>query len=253
MICKREKTVSALWDRIKQYHVVHVRATPASGKSTLSRLLQHHVEEEDAELPVLWGSWPVELLKTSRYDIALECVFNIPPDKNINWLHRRALLIIDEAQLSYTCVSFWNDFIKALIPTAPPMVVLFSSWGSAARRAEALTQTPVMLKSEQRISIRPSKVSDISVFFTYAEFLDVIERVKANKSQFGQAFSLDEDVIDYIWIITNGHPAAVILILEELATSEVSISTDTDAILKLTFILDTDNTPSAYAMFYYYV
>jgi hypothetical protein len=51
-----------------------------------------------------------------------------------------------------------------------------------------------------------------------------------------KAFSPDRDVIGYIWSITNGHPAAVRLILQILATSEVSISTDTDAILKPTFV-----------------
>jgi hypothetical protein len=55
MICKREETVSALWERVKKHHVIHVRATPASGKSGL---LQNHVMRED--LLVIWRSWPVK-------------------------------------------------------------------------------------------------------------------------------------------------------------------------------------------------
>lgn len=54
--CPREETVSALWKRIQQYHVIHVRATPASGKSTLSRLLQSYVQRHNPEIPVLWCS-----------------------------------------------------------------------------------------------------------------------------------------------------------------------------------------------------
>lgn len=52
MICPREETVSALWKRIQRYHVVHVRATPGSGKSILSRLLQDYVRRKSPNMPV---------------------------------------------------------------------------------------------------------------------------------------------------------------------------------------------------------
>ena len=44
--CPRVQTVSVLWERIQEHHVVHVRATPASGKSTLSSLLEQHVKRK---------------------------------------------------------------------------------------------------------------------------------------------------------------------------------------------------------------
>lgn len=66
------------------------------------------------------------------------------------------------------------------------MVILLSSWGSATSRSEAQSTTPIILTDEQRISIRPTRDSDPSVFFTYSEYLDVVERIKANKAQFDQ-------------------------------------------------------------------
>ena len=159
----------------------------------------------------------------------------IRPEIQIDWLTRRALLIIDEARGSYTCLSLWNDFIKYFGARDPPMVILFSSWGSATSRSGAVSTTPIHLTDAQRISIRPSHNSNPFVFFTYTEFIDVIERAKKCESQHGQALP-DRDVINYIWAVTNGYPGAVREILAMLARSEVSISTDIYTIFKLTCI-----------------
>jgi hypothetical protein len=198
MRCLREDTVTELWRRVQQYHVIHVRATPDSGKSTLSRLLGQHVKRNEPDLPVLWCSWPVNLPENIRdsHDKVLSHMFGKDPE--IDWVTQRALLIIDEAQGSYICTSFWNDFIKYLGAHDPPMIILFSSWGSATSLSEAVSATPIHLADAQRISIRPSHNSDPSVFFTYTEFIDVIERVKQYESQYGQAFLPDQDVINYI-------------------------------------------------------
>jgi hypothetical protein len=218
----REDTVTKLWRRVQQYHVVHVRGTLGSGKSTLSHLLRQQVKKIEPGLPILWCSWPVNLPENigHGHNRVLSHMFDIHPDIQINWLTQRALLIIDEAQGSYICTSLWNDFIKYLGTHDPPMIILFSSWGSATSRSEAVSATPIHLADAQRISIRPSHNSDPSVFFTYTEFIDVIERVKQYESQYGQAFLPNQDVINYIWAITNGHPGTVRAILTILAKSE---------------------------------
>ena len=228
-----------MWERIQKYHVIHVRATPASGKSTLSRLLMRHVKRERPGLTVKWCTWPTRFQEKlgcgyDSYSTVLSHLFEIPPNREINWLEWPVVLIIDEAQESYDCENFWNGFIKSISPTHPCMVILFSSWGSATSKSEANTATPVIFEPEQRISIRPLHASDPAVFFTYAEFLDVVERLKIYESRYGQAFLPDKDVIDYIWELTNGHPSATRVILSLLAESEVSILMDTYTILTLT-------------------
>ena len=120
MICKREETVSALWERVKKHHVIHICATPASGKSVLSDLLQNHVMRECPDLLVMWRNWPVEFPEGTVHndtncDLLLNRLFDVPP-KNVRWLDRRVLLIIDEAQFSYAFSSLWNDFIKNMVP-----------------------------------------------------------------------------------------------------------------------------------------
>jgi hypothetical protein len=49
--CPRRDTVAALWDRIQQVGVVHVRGSPASRKSTLACLLEKLVRMTG---PICW-------------------------------------------------------------------------------------------------------------------------------------------------------------------------------------------------------
>jgi hypothetical protein len=129
MRCLREDTITKLWRHVQQYHVIHVRVTPGSGKSTLSRLLLQQVRRNEPGLPILWCSWLPNLPENlgHGHNIVLSHVFSICPEIQIDWLTQRALLIIDEAQESYTCTSFWNDFIKYLGANDPPMIILLSS------------------------------------------------------------------------------------------------------------------------------
>ena len=41
-VCPRERTVSTLATILDDVNIVHVRGTPASGKTYLSELLRHH-------------------------------------------------------------------------------------------------------------------------------------------------------------------------------------------------------------------
>jgi len=222
----RRDTVIALWDRIQQVGVVHVRGTPGSGKSTLARLLQEYVIGKRPDLQVYAFSWLPNIPDGIRsYHRLLNYITGRPLDQD-DWWRMRVLLIIDEAQGSYGYISLWNDFIKNLSPTSGPMVALFSSYGSPSKRplGNTCTPTPIYFRRDQRISIRrSSRNPDLALFFSRAEFGDVVERVCKYHSQYGQAFLPLPELVDYIFEITNGHPAGVRAVLDELAFSEVSI------------------------------
>ena len=232
----RHGTVATLWDRIQQVGVVHIRGTPACGKSTLARFLEDHVRTTRPSLPVYRFSWPVlrendkdnEKLRSFQYrsfEHSLNFLTGLSQSQ-IRWQTSRFLLIIDEAQGSYRYMSLWNDLIKGLSPTSGPLIVLFSSYGSASDTplGEIRTPTPIFFSSNQRVSIRRStQHPDLALLFSLTEFSDVVARVCRSYSQDGQAFRLSSELIDYIWELTNGHPAGVRAVLDELANSEVSI------------------------------
>lgn len=119
---------------------------------------------------------------------------------------------------------FWNEFIKAITPGTEPMIVLFSAWGSpTSRLSDVQLSTPVILTEEQRVSVRHSSTkSGLSVFFTHAEYFDVVKRIKAHEGRSFQKFLPDSDVVDHVWDITRGHLAGVQATFNLLTTSTVS-------------------------------
>ena len=92
--CPREETVSALWEYLQelaskcsQYRrLLHVRATPASGKSTLALLLEEYVRQRNPELSVFRRSWPVKFPESvgPGYESLLNHVFGIPQSHQID-------------------------------------------------------------------------------------------------------------------------------------------------------------------------
>lgn len=79
---ERCQTVSALWKGINKEQVVHIRGTPASGKSTLAYLLARHVSQVEPDMVVHNLRCParVEGLSTvSRYHRLLNKLTGRPP------------------------------------------------------------------------------------------------------------------------------------------------------------------------------
>src|SRR6266516_6447454 len=141
-----------------------------------------------------------------------------------------ALLIIDEAQLSYKYRSLWNDFLKPLRNNPiGPMVIFFSSYGSPAEFPvpTVLGSTPVRLSAQQRISVRPLSWNNprISLYFTHQEFKDAVARACAVYGAPPKLpFILSPELGEYIWEVSNGHPGATADLLVGLAQSEVSFA-----------------------------
>ncbi|KAK2809273.1 hypothetical protein FQN50_003914 [Emmonsiellopsis sp. PD_5] len=224
----RNRTVEALWGRLQRTAVVHVRGTPASGKSTLAALLHSHVKKVAPNLDILHITWPMEFPKKIWTQTPYPRLLSLLSDWDlglIDWRQKRILIIIDEAQGSYAYTSLWNDLIKSIIPFEGPLVALFSSYGSPTEAPLGdQTPTPILFSDSQRISLRPTPVNpDIGLFFSREEFDDVVARVSRSHGEHGQAFLLSDDLKAYIFDLSSGYPAAVMSLLDGLAVSDVSI------------------------------
>jgi hypothetical protein len=127
------------------------------------------------------------------------------------------LIIIDEAQMSYPFLNFWNDLIKpqAQNPVAGPFIILFSSFGSPGGDAnlgdDITVSAPPVLTWRQRISIRPLEGSNhnIQLYFTEDEMGQMFDPQKINPtySPSDRPFLVSEEVRKYIYRhVTGGHP-----------------------------------------------
>lgn len=173
----RRDTVAALWEKLQAARTMHVRSTPASGKLTLAMFLEHHVNS------VLRGKVPVYRFRWTPGTLPLSTSFNkllnhfteqIAP---YDWIQMKALIITDEAKLSYGFMNLWHGLIKILASgaTAGPFIITFASYGSATQSPllYELSSTPVHFNPNQRMSIRPltSNNPEVGLYLTRAKLM----------------------------------------------------------------------------------
>ncbi|RHZ44951.1 uncharacterized protein CDV56_100341, partial [Aspergillus thermomutatus] len=228
----RSETVSKLADLIDSQKVVHVRGTPASGKTTLARLLQEYykVKKRNSIFIDTWrkldeypsvGDSPAPHA-WSKLDRMLRTRFG----SHMDYLAPGTILIIDEAQGSYSDTLFWNSIIKARLSYEglsdeglDIRFCLFCCYGSPSSGVDPELDndfTPAHFKLAQRVTLTPqSRPSSppIGLFFTRSEFTDAAQRLIAN-SLFQEKFTLRPDAEDYLFSLTNGHPGGLSSVLK---------------------------------------
>ena len=203
--------MTALWDLIRQRQVVYIRGTPATGKSTLARLLARHVSILEPELEVYHLCWPEFFDYLAPYSYLLNDSARRPQDSK-DWMCINGLLIIDEAQASYQYSSLWNDLIKFLEPGFGLRVALFSSYGSASALVqEASTLTPLKLNSNQRVSLeRSAEHPDLCLLLSHDEFHNLVYRRCLSYGD-SQPFRPSTELIEHLFGLIQGHAAASVM------------------------------------------
>jgi len=162
----------------------------------------------------------------SNYNLLLDCAADIKTSQE--WMEmKNTLLIIDEAQGSYEYESLWSDFfrIQADSRKGGIIVLLLSSFGSPSATPVHLPRSaPTYLSPAQRVSIRPLSENNpkVSLYFTRAEFDDLVDRICNFYKVGGQPFDPSPELVDYIWEFLNGHPGGTRTVLEALVHSGVS-------------------------------
>ncbi|GAD99046.1 predicted protein [Paecilomyces variotii No. 5] len=235
LVFDRKDTVAALWTRIKERRAVHVKGTPSSGKTTLSKLLVQYVQGRKPGTRIHLITWPQENRDWSTADPYHKLLNNLTglPEKETKgpphdryqtwynpWYTMRALLVIDEAQRSYQYRSLWNDLIKNMHIHPRLHIALFSSYGSPTY-LPVQTSTPVELSPRQQISIRRSgDGSDIGLFYSRDEFDHAVHMRCKFESEYRKLFLLSPELIEYMWAFTLGQPAILNDLLDALTQLE---------------------------------
>ncbi|WEW54602.1 hypothetical protein PRK78_000022 [Emydomyces testavorans] len=207
--CPRRDTVQKLAQLLDQFKVIHVRGTPASGKTTLAHLLHEFylVNNQDA---LYISGWEPSLPTSKNFVPEDERDSDKKVDTN-NIFDQNMVYIVDEAQSSYSDKLFWFAILKSLSrSTSPLRICLFSSYGSPSSGSDVrANRTPVNFGPEQRVSISVSLMDNsppICLFYSPEEFDDTVQRLSDTRKV---KFPLDEDARQFLFDLTNGHPGAV--------------------------------------------
>lgn len=156
----------------------------------------------------------------------------------MDWLSMNGVLITDEAEASYKYTSLWNDLIKFLEPGFDLRIAIFSAYGSPRSRVEDAATSSSVYFDPQRVSLKRSVETDFCILFSRDGFADVVVRCCKSYGQ-TQPFSPSDELVEYIWQITQGHAAAVVAVLTILAeASELRHFRETASVIPLADAMD---------------
>lgn len=198
-------------------NVIHIRGTPASGKTTLAGFLREHLVQngETVVYIEMWrAAWTYkENLQTAARERGLNICDDALSDANVIW-------IIDEGQASYADDTFWTHFVKKQHGRkSGAKLVFFTSYGSpTAGPSDWTVGSPLAyLGPPQRVSITVSWApgsSNISLFLNRVELSDMVTRLCGD---IRLPFKVTPDALQYLWEVTRGHPGAIYSIISVAA------------------------------------
>ncbi|TDL19517.1 hypothetical protein BD410DRAFT_752188 [Rickenella mellea] len=203
---RREQTVKRLFECLESQRLVQIRGTPASGKSTLMRLLHAHIKscQPDAIVQIVMG-WPEE--SSQEHPIARfrrlipGYPFPIP---------QKTFILFDNAHQTYWDSDLWEYFFKDwVLPGASYRVVLFCGYGSPSKQPVLYSGgTPPVLGPSSRISLwhrnehgNEDDNEGFGLLLSRPEFDEYL----ANFTE----FPLDPAFQDLVYEWTTGHAGAV--------------------------------------------
>jgi hypothetical protein len=200
-----------LWNTAKEVRLLHIRGSPASGKTTLRTILANYICINDPSYNVFTiTAWAEnDVMESGGYTRQLESITDIPYSILASQASKD-MILFDESQDSYWDHQLWSDFLKSLRPGLGPIVIMFASFGSAGRMPVQLINTtaaPLLLMSNQRIGLYPSKESRFGLLMVEDEAMDLIERTLASFST--SEMIVEKELLKYLHIITDGHCGAL--------------------------------------------
>ena len=161
----RTKLVDEIVARVQQYHIIVVRGTPTSGKTTLMELVANKLLKiygHEHPIHILYGWNQKDVQQAAGWNAYLKQETGVRGD---HWRSYRACLLLDEAQPSYWDDELWAALFKSILPVVGyPFVILFSSYGSPGRGYEGFDEqkhrkTPMVFAAEQQIAMRPDALT----------------------------------------------------------------------------------------------
>jgi hypothetical protein len=203
--------------------MIQIRGSPATGKTTLTRLLEHHIATVSPSYKVysLSGYYHPHSASQNEaispsYQKTLEALTGMALPEMMN--DSKLVLVWDEAQDSYWAVDLWRDFFKALGPGNGPIVFAFCSYGATGREPDEGSSAPIALGERTPINLRPSQKfellpeSDLRSIRLTPDEASVIVLKRLQQIPDPAKFSLE--AIWYLWDICDGHVGALVDVLD---------------------------------------
>jgi hypothetical protein len=207
------------------HRVVHVRGTPASGKSVLVELLQHHLKEKQQTQHLkitMVPFWPEKMTQTEStafIESTLGCT--------LSFLRHHAqdrVLLLDEGQSSYYDKMLWNTLIKSVsMNVAGVYMVILSCYGAPGKIPVNMRDlTPMVFDKCQRVGLSWDEDSggatQAGLLLKIQESAEICERLCGTVSP---PLSFPLELKNWLHELTDGHVGALVSVVFMIRTNEV--------------------------------
>ncbi|KAL9615668.1 MAG: hypothetical protein Q9160_009346 [Pyrenula sp. 1 TL-2023] len=215
-MCKRENLVASILQRVRQYGVVVIRATPQVGKTTLLKLLGHRIAHQDSDLEPVYLAWQNNKKREGlEYEKYLGQRAAAWREKNTKIRPHnpaaRTIFLIDEAQGSYEEEALWStlkNYHNTRVQALFVLVCVYGATGVSRVRDPDIESQAQRMHALHRIELRPTMPGSPCMLFRQEEVAYIIRKV-ATLNQ----YQLENGVIEYLYRATDGHPGMVGLLI----------------------------------------
>jgi hypothetical protein len=224
-ICERKELIASIMQMLEFNRVIVIRATPQAGKSTLLKLLGHHVLYKRRDLEPVFINWRRQEERNEIfYQSYMEREKSLWKERNAEYRpcnpKAQTLYLIDEAQQSYEDIEFWDEELKNRLSRNRPFFVLVCLYGVDVfiGRSSNVESKSLGVSPFQRVELRPSSINNPFILFTLQETTIVVQKW----AMFNQ-YKVKDDLYDYLHLATDGHPGMVGFVLGHLDTYALKV------------------------------
>ncbi|KAL4788399.1 hypothetical protein BJX76DRAFT_353418 [Aspergillus varians] len=147
-------------------------------------------------------------------EFSLRLQHRYPGYRSTEFFASKSVILVDEAQGSYTDIGFWNALIKDRRSSLGHdiKICVFSSYGSpwTGLDSNKVVFAPATFGPPQRVTLTPQpnkRAPKIGLVFTEEEFNQAVELLTTR--QYEEKFDIDAEARRYLFALTDGHPGAV--------------------------------------------
>ncbi|TDL19522.1 hypothetical protein BD410DRAFT_842059 [Rickenella mellea] len=205
---RREQTVGRLFERLQSQGLVYIRGTPASGKSTLLKLVHEHIRRRRPEAIVrIVKAWPQGTFH--EWGNPIDRFRRLIPGYPFS-NPRNTYILFDNGHQTYWDGGLWEYFIKDQVQSGfLYRAVLFCGYGNPSNRPVWYSGgAPPVIGPWSRVSLRRQNErggdddeEGVGLLLSRPEFDEYMANLKY--------FPLDSRFRDMVYEWTTGHAGAI--------------------------------------------
>ncbi|GAM40975.1 hypothetical protein TCE0_041f13738 [Talaromyces pinophilus] len=225
-ICQRQETVARIERGLKSNRALLIWGGSSTGKTTLARLLEKHLEEHGKIGIYISNMYLDEKYDTPRFDWqAFLWKFFSPRSPSTSLAERRieeeVYFIIDEAQCTWErSSSFWTKFFIPYLWETSGLRFCFFGLGPPNKASSSAVTAVSSMEMWGQKSLKST--STMSLYYSESEFDDVVEKYCSHAQT---AIDLNRSARRYLYYLTNGHPKLVsfcLVLVDEISREDVN-------------------------------